>query len=432
MGLNCWAKHHARTAKIRPSTNVETPMNLAPPKGTDDILPPDSRAWRRVLRSWDSWSERFGFELGMTPLFEATELFERGVGESTEVVRKQMYTFEDRAGRSLSLRPEGTASFVRAYLNAGIRGVWKASYSGPMFRYEKPQKGRRRQFFQVGAEVIGTESPEVDAEIIELAYRFLLDVGVPAVVVEINSLGDPSDRSAYEAVLVTWLNDRIDRLCADSVETLAINPLRVLDCKVCREVTMGAPTPVEMMSPPAKEAYETVKQRLTLLDVPYRENPRLVRGLDYYTRTAFEYIATGLDAAQNAVGGGGRYDGLGEKICGRAVPGVGVALGIDRIILAMGDPVLPPSTEAFVVAAPGFSDEAAIVVSRLRGEGSKVETVFGGRSLNAQTKAAAKTAVAVIITVGEGYAQGQVTYRELRSGAETQVSIEEISQCLKP
>ncbi len=406
-------------------------MKLAPPKGTDDILPPESRVWRRVLGSWDSWAERFGFELGMTPLFEATELFERGVGESTEVVRKQMYTFEDMAGRSLSLRPEGTASFVRAYLNAGIRGVWKASYSGPMFRYEKPQKGRRRQFFQVGAEVIGTDAPEADAEIIELAYRFLLDLGVPEVVVEINSLGDAEDRSVYEQELGAWLNDRIDQLCPDSVETLSMNPLRVLDCKVCREVTKGAPTSVESMSLAAKEAYEAVKSRLTLLGVPYRENPRLVRGLDYYTRTAFEYIATGLDAAQNAVGGGGRYDGLAEKIGGRAVPGVGVALGIDRIILAMGEPTLPLAAQAFVVAAPEFSDAAAMVVSQLRTEGAKIETLFGSRSLNAQTKAAAKTEVPVIVTVGEGFAQGQVTYRELRSGEETQVAIEEISQCLR-
>jgi histidyl-tRNA synthetase len=407
-------------------------MNLAPPKGTDDILPPDSRAWRRVLRSWDSWAERFGFELGMTPLFEATELFERGVGESTEVVRKQMYTFEDMAGRSLSLRPEGTASFIRAYLNAGIRGVWKATYSGPMFRYEKPQKGRRRQFFQVGAEIIGTDSPEADAEIIEFAYRFLLDLGVPAVVVEINSLGDPGDRSAHEVLLVDWLNQRIDQLCPDSVETLAINPLRVLDCKVCRDVTSAAPTSVESMGPAAREAYEAVKGRLALLGVPYRENPRLVRGLDYYTRTAFEYLATGLDAAQNAVGGGGRYDGLAAKIGGRAVSGVGVAMGIDRIILAMGEPLLPSTTEAFVIAAPEFSDEAATVVSRLREEGSKIETLFGSRSLNAQAKAAAKTGVPVIVTVDAGFTQGRVTYRDLRSGEETQVAIEELSQCLRP
>jgi histidyl-tRNA synthetase len=350
-------------------------MNLAPPKGTDDILAPDSRVWRRVLRAWDSWSERFGFDLGMTPMFEATELFERGVGESTEVVRKQMYTFEDNGGRSLSLRPEGTASFVRAYLNAGIRGVWKAAYSGPMFRYERPQKGRRRQFYQVGAEILGTDSPEADAEIIELGYRFLMDLGVPAVEIEINTLGDPDERPAYSALLSGWLTDRLDELCIDSVETLAINPLRVLDCKVCQDVTQGAPTPIDSMGEASIAAYQAVKVRLDLLGVPYRENPRLVRGLDYYTRTAFEFVATDFDAAQTALGGGGRYDGLAEVIGGKSAPGVGFAMGIDRIILAMGAQPLISTMELMVVGAPEFQDAISTVVSRLRREGLNVDSV---------------------------------------------------------
>ena len=406
-------------------------MNLAPPKGTDDILAPDSRVWRRVLRTWDSWSERFGFDLGMTPMFEATELFERGVGESTEVVRKQMYTFEDNGGRSLSLRPEGTASFVRAYLNAGIRGLWKATYSGPMFRYERPQKGRRRQFYQVGAEILGTESPVADAEIIELGYRFLIDLGIPAVVVEINTLGDSGERPAYLAELKEWLTERIDLLCPDSIDTLDLNPLRVLDCKVCKEVTAGAPTPVDSMGPKGLAAYESVKARLDLLGVPYRENPRLVRGLDYYTRTAFEFIATEFDAAQNALGGGGRYDGLAEMIGGKAVPGVGLAMGIDRIILAMGAQPLSSTIEAMVVGAPEFEDAVATVVSNLRQNGVNADSIGGNRSLNAQTKAVRKTNARWLVCVGEDFEDGRVVCLDIRSGEEQQLTIEELPQCLK-
>lgn len=402
-----------------------------PPKGTDDIAPPNSAAWRSVLREWDTWAERFGFALLMTPIFEATELFARGVGESTEVVRKQMYTFEDGGGRSITLRPEGTASTVRAYLASGAQGAWKVAYSGPMFRYERPQKGRRRQFYQVGAEHLDTEDPAADAAIIELGYRFLEGLGVPGVEVQLNSLGDPEDRTAYLAILRAWLEERREQLCADSQQTMELNPMRVLDCKTCAPLVGGAPTPVEHLGNEAAEAYRAVKEYLSDAGVPFVEAPRLVRGLDYYTRTAFEYIATELDAAQTALGGGGRYDGLAEAIGGRRVPGVGLAMGIDRIVLAMGETASGGSLDAFVVATPGRETDARGLVSRLRTDGLRVDMADSGRSVKAQFKAADRSGAPATLIVGDEWDAGEVAARRMGDGTQDTIRIEEITQWLE-
>ncbi|HET8739010.1 MAG TPA: histidine--tRNA ligase, partial [Acidimicrobiia bacterium] len=313
-------------------------MSFQPPKGTDDIIAPESQTWRRVLRIWEDWSERYGYPLVSLPVFEATELFERGVGDTTEVVTKQMFTFEDRGGRSMTLRPEGTAGAVRAYLNSGQKGVWKGSYSGPFFRYERPQAGRRRQFWQVGVEYIGTASPLADVEVIELGYRFITAAGLTQTTLLLNSIGDQNCRPDYVAALRSYLQSRISDLSEDSVRLIDQNPLRVLDSKVDAPKLGDAPRTIDHLCEPCKEHFARVEDGLDGLGIPYQRDPRLVRGLDYYTRTAFEYIATGLDAAQNAVGGGGRYDGLAEAIGGPPTPGVGFALGIDRLILAIGEP----------------------------------------------------------------------------------------------
>jgi len=404
--------------------------NLRPPKGTDDVLPPESRTWRQVLRAWDDWSERFGYELVMTPLFEATDLFERGVGESTEVVRKQMYTFEDRGGRSVTLRPEGTASVVRAYLNAGIQGEWKGAYSGPMFRYERPQGGRRRQFWQTGVEHLGTERPTADAEVIELGYRFLVDLGVPGVEVQINSLGDAVDRPAYVAELTAYLEARRDQLCADSIETMAVNPLRVLDCKTCAPILGDAPTPDQHLGTEAAEAYEEVKARLAAADVPFVEAPRLVRGLDYYTRTAFEYVGGELDIAQVALGGGGRYDGLAEEIGGRRVPGVGLAMGIDRIIVALGEAIPAAALDGFVVTVAGRNAESAGLVSQLRRAGLRVDAADPERSVKSQFKAADRSGAPTTIVVGDEWDEGLVRTKRMADGTETDIEIQELAAWL--
>jgi len=370
-------------------------MSFQPPKGTDDTIAPRSQAWRDALRAWEDWSGRYGYTLVATPVFESTELFERGVGDTSEVVIKQMYTFSDRGGRSLTLRPEGTAGVVRAYLNAGIQGVWKGAYSGPFFRYERPQAGRRRQFWQLGVEYLDSNGPLADVEVIELGHRYIGALGVPHLETRVNSIGDSACRPGYVQALRDFLEGVRHELSQDSRSLIERNPLRVLDSKVDRAVVADAPRTVEHLCADCRSHYEGLKDGLTALGVPFVEDANLVRGLDYYTRTAFEYVATGLDAAQNAVGGGGRYDGLAEAIGGRSVPGVGFALGLDRIMLSLGD---PESThlDAFLVSEndPGGALAAA---SYLRGEGLRVDLDTDDRSVKAQFRAARRAGAPVIL-----------------------------------
>jgi histidyl-tRNA synthetase len=370
-------------------------MSFQPPKGTDDLIAPQSQVWREALRSWETWSERYGYPLVSTPIFESTDLFERGVGDTTEVVTKQMYTFLDRADRSVTLRPEGTASVVRAYLNSGRQGVWKGAYSGPFFRYERPQAGRRRQFWQVGVEYLDTASPLADSEVIELGYRYITSLGLDEVTLLLNSVGDPACRPGYVETLRDFLRSIENDLSPDSVRLIDRNPLRVLDSKTDGEVLTEAPRIVDHLCEECATHLEDVKSALDSLDIAYVEDSSLVRGLDYYTRTAFEYVATGLDAAQNAVGGGGRYDGLAEAIGGRPTPGVGFALGIDRIILALGDPQRP-YLDAYLVSETG-PEEALSVASMLRGEGLRVDFDTEGRSVKAQFRTARRLEVEVVL-----------------------------------
>ena len=377
-------------------------MSFQPPKGTDDIIAPASQAWREALRSWETWSERYGYPLISLPIFESTDLFERGVGETTEVVTKQMYTFTDQGGRSVTLRPEGTAGVVRAYLNAGHQGVWKGAYSGPFFRYERPQAGRRRQFWQVGVEYLDSSSPLADTEVVELGYRFITSLGLDEVDLLINSIGDPICRPKYVETLRSFLRDKVSQLSEDSVNLIDRNPLRVLDSKVDRAVLGDAPRIVDHLCDDCAVHYKAVKDGLAGLGIPYTEDPNLVRGLDYYTRTAFEYVATGLDAAQNAVGGGGRYDGLAEVLGGSPTPGVGFALGIDRIMLALGEPERP-YLDAYLVSESG-PEEALRVASQLRREGIRVDLDTEGRSVKAQFRSARRLEVPVILVwKGDGH-----------------------------
>ena len=370
-------------------------MSFQPPKGTDDVLAPESQAWRETLRLWEDWSERYGYPLISLPIFESTDLFERGVGETTEVVTKQMYTFTDRGDRSVTLRPEGTAGAVRAYLNSGHQGVWKGAYSGPFFRYERPQAGRRRQFWQVGVEYLGTPSAVADIEVIELGYRFIASTGLGEVALLLNSIGDPQCRPAYVEALRSYLRSIQTRLSSESVELIERNPLRVLDSKVDGPALVDAPRTLDHLCEDCAEHFDAVKRGLETLGIPYEEDANLVRGLDYYTRTAFEYVATGLDTAQNAVGGGGRYDGLAEAIGGRATPGVGFALGIDRIMLALGDPHRP-YLDAYLVSETG-PEEAVEVASQLRSDGLRVDFDAEGRSVKAQFRTAGRLEVPVVL-----------------------------------
>ena len=376
-------------------------MNFQPPKGTDDLSAPKSQAWREALSKWESWSGRYGYPLVMTPIFESTELFERGVGETTEVVTKQMYTFTDRGGRSITLRPEGTAGVVRAYLNSGQQSSWKGAYAGPYFRYERPQAGRRRQFFQVGVEYLDIESPQADAEVVELGHRYLSDVGVPDLTLMINSLGDPQCRPQYVETLKAYLRSREKDLSDESRSLIDRNPLRVLDSKTDREVMGEPPRMVDHLCEACSDHYRTLLALLDNLGIPFFQDHRLVRGLDYYTRTTFEWIGGDLDTAQNAVGGGGRYDGLAESIGGRPTPGVGFALGLDRIMLSMGDPD-SSHLDAYLVSETGSRDGLA-VASRLRADGLRIDFDTEGRSVKAQFRSARRIGVpAILVWKGEG------------------------------
>jgi histidyl-tRNA synthetase len=401
------------------------------PKGTDDILPPDSDSWRVVLRAFDDLAERYGYGLVMTPMFEATELFARGVGAETDVVEKQMYTFTDKGGRSLTLRPEATASVVRAYLESGASGVFKGAYSGPMFRYEQPQAGRRRQFHQVGVEYIGEPSPDADVEVIELGYRLLQAAGIDDAVVLLNSIGDPDDRTTYRRILSDWLEERADQLTADSRRRVATNPLRVLDSKADAAAVSGAPVPEDHLGPEAASHLAAVRVGLDAAGVPHRSAPRLVRGLDYYNRTVFEYEAESYRAAQSSLGGGGRYDPLAGLLGGPDVPGVGLAMGVDRIVLAMAATPERP-LDAFVVATdPERTGDAIGLVRALRAAGIRTDLDLGSRSVKAQFRAADRRNARVAIVVGEEWADGRVKVKDLVSGEESSVRAQEVTEWIR-
>jgi histidyl-tRNA synthetase len=375
-------------------------MSFRPPKGTDDLLAPRSQSWREAMAAWEDWSARYGYPLVATPVMEATELFMRGVGATTEVVTKQMFTFTDRGGRSMTLRPEGTAGVVRAFLDSGLQGAWKGAYSGPFFRYEQPQGGRRRQFWQLGVEYLNVVSPVADAEVVELGYRYLEAVGVPDLELRVNSLGDANCRPRYVAALRAYLVERRQDLSPDAARLIEVNPLRVLDSKGDRPALPDPPHMSAFLCADCADHYQRVKGILDRLGIPHTQDETLVRGLDYYTRTAFEYIGRGLSTAQNAVGGGGRYDGLAEAIGGSPTPGVGFALGLDRVILSAGR-VPPTHLDAYLVSETS-PEETIGVVSALRRQGLRVDFDGEGRPVEAQFKTASRLGVPVVLVYSGG------------------------------
>ena len=404
-------------------------MSFRAPKGTDDILPPDSRRWRALLRAWDLLTERYGYEYVATPIFESTDVFARGVGETTEVVEKQMYTFEDKGGRLLTLRPENTAGVVRAYIQAGLTGEFKGVYSGPMFRYERPQQGRRRQFWQVGVEYLGTDEVDADLEVIEVGYRFLREAGLGDIEIQLNSIGDAPDRVRYNDVLVEWLEARRDVLSEDAQKRIRTNPMRVLDSKADAEIVTDAPTPTEYLSDLTAAHYEGLKAGLAAREIGFREEPRLVRGLDYYNRTVFEYVPREYEAAQNAVGGGGRYDGLSKLLGGPDCPGVGLALGFDRILVALGRRPAARALDVFlVVVDPSRRPAAQAFARRLRDAGVRCDLAAGERSVKAQFKAADRRDAAAAVVIGDEWDQGMVKVKDLSSGDEILLAAGDLSK----
>ncbi|MCY4102956.1 MAG: histidine--tRNA ligase [bacterium] len=406
-------------------------MSLQAPRGTRDILAPDSARLRALVDAFATVAELGGYGQVVSPMFEQIEVFQR-VGEATDIVSKEMYQFRDPGDRHLALRPELTASLARAFVQHRPPLPWKAWYEGPQFRYEKPQAGRFRQFNQVGAELFGSDDPQADVDVIALAWRFCAGLGLRRLRLVVNSLGDRADRAAYREALAAYFEQRAGELSAQGRETLGRNPLRLLDSKrpEDRAVVAGAPGIEDYWSPAAAEHFAAVLAGLEALGIPFERNSRLVRGLDYYRRTAFELASDALDGAQDAVGGGGRYDGLVADLGGPEVPGVGFALGVDRLLLACDaeDTFPAPSgaAEVFVVDVTG-GREATLLAEELRRAGVRVERAFDGRSMKAQMKAADRSGARWALLVGpDELAGGVVSLRRMRGheAAEVPASVQ--------
>ena len=410
---------------------------IDPPKGAPDWLPPLAGRFHAVETGLLDTARLYGYERVRTPMFEHTEVFTRGVGDTTDVVQKEMYTFEDRGGRSLTLRPESTAGIVRAALTAGVPRAGglpvKYAYSADHFRYERPQAGRQRQHTQVGVEALGSDDPELDAEIVLLGWQALRRVGLRDIVLRLNTLGDRSDRAAYHDRLNAYLDGFPDRLPPDVAARRDRNPLRAFDSKApgMAEIMTGAPLLAEHVSSEAKAHHEVVVARLEAAGVPITHDPRLVRGLDYYNRTTFEYQVRTL-GAQDAVGGGGRYDGLAEDLGWQErFPGIGFGLGIDRIVLALGEsaPPLPGRVDVFVVLTDrDLAGEAFSLLAELRGAGIPADRAYaleasGLRSVKAQMKAADRSGARRVLLLGPDEAsRGVVTVKHLGSGEQREVA----------
>ncbi len=388
-------------------------------RGTRDVLSPESERQRELVAVFAEQCRRAGYGQIVSPIFEDLGVFLR-VGESTEIVTKEMYEFEDRDGRRIALRPELTASVVRAFLQHNPTVPWKAWYEGPQFRHERPQAGRYRQFSQVGVEVLGTDDPHVDVEVIALGWRFYEALGLRDVTLLINTLGDGDSRQRYLGALAAHLEEHRGDLSDASRETLERNPMRVLDSKRPEDapIVAGAPVMADFLSEADAEHFDVVRRGLERLGIGHEITPRLVRGLDYYTRTTFEYASAALDTAQNALGGGGRYDGLAESLGGKPTPGIGLALGVERTLLACdAESVFPaPSLapDVFVIDLTG-GDEGTDLSDDLRQAGLAADRAFDGRSLKAQMKLADRSGAAFAAIVGEDeLAAGTVTVRDLR------------------
>jgi histidyl-tRNA synthetase len=391
------------------------------PKGTRDILPPESGRRRALVDRFADSAALSGFGEVVSPIFEDLGVFKR-LGESTDIVTKEMFDFVDKGDppQHLALRPELTASICRAYAEHRPIPPWKIWYEGPQFRYEQPQAGRYRQFTQVGVEILGADDPQADVDVIALGARFFESLGLRQVTLMVNSLGDESCRPAYMEALTAYLTDRVGDLSAQSQVTLERNPLRVLDSKRDEDQSIidAAPVMVDFLGGETADHFDAVRSGLDELGIAYEISSRLVRGLDYYTRTTFEFAATALESAQNAVGGGGRYDGLVEDLGGPATPGIGFALGVDRILLACdAEDVFAapgPSVSVFVVDVTGGS-VALDACQRLRAGGIGADRAYGGRSMKAQMKVADRSGAPFAAIVGEDeLAAGEVTLRDLR------------------
>lgn len=399
-------------------------------RGVRDILPRESPRWQRVEAAARAVFEAYGYREIRLPIFERTELFARGIGDETDIVKKEMYTFEDRGRESLTLRPEATASLLRAYIEHGLHVQPKPVrlYTlGPMFRYERPQAGRYRQFHQADVEALGEIHPAVDAEVIAMLVDFFGALRLAdRLELHINSIGDFGTRPAYVARLVEYFAPHRDRLCAECRTRLDRNPLRVLDCKVpdCQPMIEKAPSILDSLSPEAAQHFESVRQCLDAMGVRYVVNPRLVRGLDYYVRTTFEVLTTEL-GAQNAVAGGGRYDGLIKQLDGPPDPGIGFAVGLERVVLLLRDVEVAATPLALLIPLGDAALKRLLPLARrARQAGVSVELGYGGRKLQKELERANRLGVGWAVITGENeLAQGQAVLRAMKTGEQRRVPL---------
>lgn len=411
------------------------------PKGTKDLMPKDSYKWQYLEDTFREVCKNFGYNEIRTPTFEHTELFERGVGDTTDVVEKQMYTFLDKAKRSITLRPEGTASAVRAYLENHIFDnplPAKFFYNIPCFRYEKPQAGRLREFHQFGIEAFGSAEPSIDAEIISLAITFLHRVGLENLEVSINSIGCPKCRAKYNEVLKEYFRARYDELCDTCKGRLERNPLRILDCKspVCGEIGKGAPVLIDYLCEECQEHFDAVKQSLTAYDIPFNIDTGIVRGLDYYSKTVFEVLVDNI-GAKSAVCGGGRYDGLVEELGGNPTPGIGFGLGVERLLLALeAQGVEIPNNNKLDIFIASIGDNAAKFAQQLtykiRQKFVCAECDHMKRSLKAQMKYADKLGAKYSVVIGDNeIEQGAANIKNMETGDTQTVKFDDFAEYLK-
>ncbi|MEC4891011.1 MAG: histidine--tRNA ligase [Nitrospira sp.] len=410
-------------------------------KGVKDLLPEESPRWRFIEDKARHWATTFGFQEIRVPIFEVTTLFARSIGASTDIVEKEMYTFQDRDGTSLTLRPEGTAGTVRAYIEhnrAADPLPQKYFYFGPMFRHERPQAGRLRQFHQFGVESFGMADPRADVETIALLWQLLSDLTLPALTLEINNLGYTSDREAYRPTLVAYLRPLVDKLCVNCQRRIDTNPLRVLDCKVpdCKAATEAAPKLAESMSDKARTYFDAVLKGLDTLGIPYHLNHRLVRGLDYYCLTTFEVTTTSL-GAQNAVGAGGRYDGLVETLGGPPTPAVGFAVGIERVTMMLPESQTPPPAGDMTVYVAGFGDQGApigfTVLQDLRRAGIRAVVDFRSNTLKAHLRQADRLKCRYTLMIGDDeVTKGLALLRNMETKGQSDVPLSAVVASIKP
>lgn len=409
------------------------------PRGTQDLLPGVVEKWQYVEAAARDLCRRYNYKEIRTPIFEQAELFQRGVGETSDIVEKEMYTFEDKGNRNMALRPEGTAGVVRAYVENKLHGepdVVKLYYIGPMFRYEQPQAGRYRQLHQFGVEVFGSEDPSIDAEVIALGLTFYRELGLEDVIVELNSVGNASSRERYRERLQQFLEPILPQLCKDCQSRFDRNPMRILDCKADQSHFDGAPSILDSLDEECTRHFAAVQEHLNAMDIPFRINPRLVRGLDYYTHTAFEYKAAGIGAI-DTIGGGGRYNGLVGEISGSDQPGIGLGLGLERTLLLLEHqgvdlPAEPEVDVYFVALGERAEQETARLLYQLRGQGFIVEKDYLGRKMKAQMKAADRMRARYAAILGDDELdEGVIAVKSMADGSQQVIPIAELAAYLQ-